>query len=427
LSDTAIKIENIWKQYRLGVIGHGTLTHDLQSWWAKKRGKSDPNAKVDIFSAKTINPAEVNRFWALKEINLEVKQGTILGIIGKNGAGKSTLLKLLSRVTAPTRGVVKVRGRIASLLEVGTGFHRELTGRENIYLNGSILGMSRIEVNKKLEEIVDFSGIEQFIDTPVKRYSSGMYMRLAFAIAAHLESEILLVDEVLAVGDAEFQNKCLGKMGEVANEGRTVLFVSHNMQAIRKLCSYGLHLQHGEITAQGNIAQIIDTYLSQAQDNYFNTHFHKSTHLNYPPDLEIYKVELLNQENAPTNFLKMGEYITFRIFFKFHETRGSYYIGLVLRTQDDIVLSTLSSMDGVGEILPDKNHHCLTISFKNALITGNYKIDIKVKSAKRIIDMISDLPIRVENISTNPDFTPRLGLISIDATWAETPCAKEEG
>jgi lipopolysaccharide transport system ATP-binding protein len=232
----AIKVENLSKAYQLGQIGTGTISRDLERFWTTKiRGKEDPFLKIGQTNDRTVK-GESDIVWSLKDINFEIEQGDAVGIIGRNGAGKSTLLKLLSRVTAPTTGNIKVRGRIASLLEVGTGFHPELTGRENIYLNGAILGMRRKEITRKFDEIVDFSGVERYIDTPVKRYSSGMYVRLAFAVAAHLESEILIVDEVLAVGDAEFQKKCLGKMGDVSKgEGRTVLFVSHNLAAVQNL------------------------------------------------------------------------------------------------------------------------------------------------------------------------------------------------
>lgn len=259
-----IQIEDLWKEYRLGVIGHGTLMKDLQSWWARLRDKDDPNAKISPLRSSQINQVDGDRFWALKGINLEIKQGEVVGIIGKNGAGKSTLLKVLSRVTAPTQGTVKIKGRIASLLEVGTGFHPELTGRENAFLNGAILGMSKQEVKNKLDEIIDFSGVEKFIDTPVKRYSSGMYVRLAFAVAAHLEPEIMIVDEVLAVGDTEFQKKCLGKMGKVASEGRTVLFVSHNMGAVNKLCTCGVCIEDGSVKETGEISQVVEKYLFDA-------------------------------------------------------------------------------------------------------------------------------------------------------------------
>jgi len=256
MSDTVIQVENLWKEYRLGVINHHTLTRDLQSWWARVRGKEDPNSQIGSVSTES-----EDRFWALRDVSFEVKQGDILGIIGRNGAGKSTLLKILSQVTAPSKGEVRFKGRIASLLEVGTGFHPELTGRENIFLNGAILGMSKADIRKKLDEIIAFAEIEKFIDTPVKRYSSGMYVRLAFAVAAHLEPEILIIDEVLAVGDAQFQKKCLGKMENVGKEGRTVLFVSHNMAAVLGLCSQGVLLEQGSIASKGKVTDVVSNYL----------------------------------------------------------------------------------------------------------------------------------------------------------------------
>jgi lipopolysaccharide transport system ATP-binding protein len=263
MSDVAIKVEELGKLYRLGEIGTGTLGHDLNRAWARLRGKEDPFAKIGETNDRTTKGGS-DFVWSLKDVNFEVKQGEVLGIIGRNGAGKSTLLKILSKVTAPTTGRVKVRGRIASLLEVGTGFHPELTGRENIFLNGAILGMTKFEIRKKFDEIVDFSGVERYIDTPVKRYSSGMYVRLAFAVAAFLEPEILIIDEVLAVGDAEFQKKCLGRMKDVSvNDGRTVLFVSHNMEAVQNLCSHALLMQHGSVIYDGDIQSTINTYVSK--------------------------------------------------------------------------------------------------------------------------------------------------------------------
>jgi len=259
MSDIVIKVENLSKQYRLGTINHGMLHKDLQSWWARVRGREDPNAIVSSEHTKILN----EHFWALKDISFDVKSGEVLGIIGSNGAGKSTLLKILSRVTAPTSGTIKIKGRVTSLLEVGTGFHPELTGRENVFLNGAILGMTKSEIKSKFDEIVDFAGIEQFIDTPVKRYSSGMYVRLAFAVAAHLEPEILIVDEVLAVGDAQFQKKCLGKMHDVSKEGRTILFVSHNMSAVESLCTKAISLQDGQLINTGTPPEIINAYLSK--------------------------------------------------------------------------------------------------------------------------------------------------------------------
>ena len=260
MKQLAIKAENISKQYRLGEVGTGTLSHDLNRFWSKIRGKEDPYLKIGEVNDRSAK-GESDYVWSLRNINFEIEQGDAVGIIGRNGAGKSTLLKLLSKVTKPTTGGFKVNGRIASLLEVGTGFNPEMTGRENIYLNGAILGMRRAEITRKFDEIVAFSGVERYIDTPVKRYSSGMYVRLAFAVAAHLESEILIVDEVLAVGDAEFQKKCLGKMGEVSKgEGRTVLFVSHNMGAIQSLCNKAMLLKNGVIQFQGDVTDAAALY-----------------------------------------------------------------------------------------------------------------------------------------------------------------------
>jgi lipopolysaccharide transport system ATP-binding protein len=260
--NNVIKVENLSKAYQLGQIGTGTISRDLERFWFTKiMGREDPFLKIGQTNDRTVK-GESDIVWSLKDINFKIEQGDAVGIIGRNGAGKSTLLKLLSRVTAPTTGNIKVKGRIASLLEVGTGFHPELTGRENIYLNGAILGMRKKEITRKFDEIVDFSGVERYIDTPVKRYSSGMYVRLAFAVAAHLETEILIVDEVLAVGDAEFQKKCLSKMGDVSKgEGRTILFVSHNLASVKSLCNNGILLENGLIKSHGKIDTIIKNYL----------------------------------------------------------------------------------------------------------------------------------------------------------------------
>ena len=259
---TAIEFNNISKLYRLGLVSSGTLSHDLQRWWQMNvLGKEDPFLKVGSVNDRS-KAADSEYVWALKDIDFKVEQGDVVGIIGKNGAGKSTLLKLLSKVTVPTTGTIKARGRIASLLEVGTGFHGELTGRENIYMNGAILGMTKTEITRKLDEIVGFSGCERYIDTPVKRYSSGMMVRLGFAVAAHLDPEILVVDEVLAVGDAEFQKKAIGKMQDVSQEeGRTVLFVSHNMASIKQLCRSGILLDKGQVTYMGSAADTVGEYL----------------------------------------------------------------------------------------------------------------------------------------------------------------------
>ncbi len=261
--NSVIKVENLSKQYRLGSVSTGTFAHDINRWFHRVRGKEDPYLKIGETNDRSVKGTS-DYVWALKDINFDVKHGEVLGIIGRNGAGKSTLLKILSRTTSPTTGSVKIKGRVASLLEVGTGFHPELSGRENIYLNGAILGMTKREINRKFDEIVDFAGVERYIDTPVKRYSSGMYVRLAFAVAAHLEPEILIVDEVLAVGDAEFQKKCLGKMKDVSvKEGRTVLFVSHNMAVMQRLCNRALLLENGLLCINNSVEKVVEYYLGR--------------------------------------------------------------------------------------------------------------------------------------------------------------------
>lgn len=262
MSNTVIKVENLCKYYRLGLIGGGTLREDVNRWMAKLQGKPDPLLKVGE-AGRSARRGDM--IWALRDVNFEVQQGEILGIVGRNGAGKSTLLKILSRITAPTEGRVTIKGRVGSLLEVGTGFHPELTGRENIYLNGTILGMKKAEVDRKLEEIVDFAEMGRFVDTPAKRYSSGMTVRLAFAVAAHLEPEILVVDEVLAVGDADFQKKCIGKMRDVAGGGRTVLFVTHNMGTALELCDRGMLIKEGGVAFEGDMEGTVREYLGSGQ------------------------------------------------------------------------------------------------------------------------------------------------------------------
>lgn len=268
MSDIAIKIENLKKQYRLGAIGGATLTAELQSWWAKKRGREDPNLKLGQDAS-----AFGKRFLALDGINLEIRKGEALGIIGSNGAGKSTLLKILSRVTAPTEGDIWIDGRISSMLEVGTGFHGELTGRENIYMNGAILGMTKKEVDEKIDSIIEFSECGQFIDTPVKRYSSGMYVKLAFAVASHLNAEIMIMDEVLAVGDMKYQKKCLGKMSEEAEGGKTILYVSHNMATIRNLCTRCIVLQKGHLIFDGDPKEAIEIYSGNSEHSQCKTKY----------------------------------------------------------------------------------------------------------------------------------------------------------
>ncbi len=310
MSNIVLQVENLYKQYRLGLTGAGSLRDDVGRLWAKMRGKEDPTLKIG--EANNRETIEGEYVWALQDINFEVKQGEVLGIIGKNGAGKSTLLKILSKVTAPTKGNIKVKGRIASLLEVGTGFHPELTGRENIFLNGAILGMTKNDIKSKFDEIVEFSGIGKYIDTPVKRYSSGMYVRLAFAVAAHLEPEILIIDEVLAVGDAEFQKKCLGKMKDVAGEGRTVLFVSHNMGAVSSLCSQAIVMKNGLVADNGHTEQIIRRYLTENTNNISATSF-----VNIPQNrrgngkVRFSKIEMTNTNGEILQEFQRGKEVIF--------------------------------------------------------------------------------------------------------------------
>ena len=305
---TAIEFNHVGKQYRLGLVGTGTLSHDLHRWWTTSiLGKEDPYLKIGDVNDRA-SKADSEYVWALRDIDFKIEQGDVVGIIGRNGAGKSTLLKLLSRVTAPTVGTIRARGRIASLLEVGTGFHGEMTGRENIYMNGAILGMTKAEIDSKLDEIIDFSGCEKYIDTPVKRYSSGMTVRLGFAVAAFLEPEILVVDEVLAVGDAEFQKKAIGKMQDVSRgDGRTVLFVSHNMASVRQLCHIGILLDKGSIAMMGKMGDVIDRYVAGAIGDAENIGavWHKEVLDDKPA--QIVHAEVQNLQGIPTSSLSCDE------------------------------------------------------------------------------------------------------------------------
>ncbi len=360
----ALKAENISKQYRLGQVGTGTLSHDLNRFWHQIRGKEDPYMKIGESNDRTTK-GESDYVWSLRDINFEIEQGDAVGIIGRNGAGKSTLLKLLSKVTKPTTGKIYTNGRIASLLEVGTGFHPEMTGRENIYLNGAILGMTRKEITRKFDEIVDFSGVERYIDTPVKRYSSGMYVRLAFAVAAHLESEILIVDEVLAVGDAEFQKKCLGKMGDVSKgEGRTVLFVSHNMTAVSQLCRSGIYLKNGEILNQGNIKKITDLYLKDSDKG--SSVFHAEEDRN--EEVFFKKISILDQNEKPESSFDYDDeiIISFEILNKKKIEKANIFV-----TVQDALQNRVFSAEVVLQTNKDKYHLIIEPRFLSA---GSYNI-----------------------------------------------------
>ncbi len=365
MKQLAIKAENISKQYRLGEVGTGTLTHDLNRFWSKVRGKEDPYLQIGEVNDRA-KKGDSDYVWSLRDINFEIEQGDAVGIIGRNGAGKSTLLKLLSKVTKPTTGNFKVNGRIASLLEVGTGFNPEMTGRENIYLNGAILGMRRQEITRKFDEIVAFSGVERYIDTPVKRYSSGMYVRLAFAVAAHLESEILIVDEVLAVGDAEFQKKCLGKMGDVSKgEGRTVLFVSHNMAAVKSLCNKGIVLENGSMKFDGEIHQALDLYNSEA----LNTETKVYWDIENAPGNMNAKVTsvILKSQN---NFFVIEE--EFELEVTFVNLLESQTLNVSISIYDDKEVYVLSSPNLKREQLGKGTYKSTCIIPKNLLNKGVY-------------------------------------------------------
>ncbi|HEY1047333.1 MAG TPA: polysaccharide ABC transporter ATP-binding protein [Bacteroidia bacterium] len=350
MSKIVIKAENVSKQYRLGSIGTKTLANDFKRWMYQLRGKEDPFLKIGEANDRS-KKGSSEYVWALKDINFEVEQGEVIGIIGKNGAGKSTLLKILSRVTSPTTGQIKINGRMASLLEVGTGFHPELTGKENVFLNGAIMGMSKSEIKSKFDEIIDFSGVERYIDTPVKRYSSGMYVRLAFAVAAHLEPEILIVDEVLAVGDAEFQKKCLGKMKDVSGQGRTVLFVSHNMGAIQSLCNKSIYLKHGTIQQSGPTDKIIQHYLSNELKS------EEEQEIPFDSNLPacVTKVTLLNSENQKTKTYLSGEELKFSFTVE-TAIKGNYQLGIGIASALDVniyseISDTFELKEGSNEII----------------------------------------------------------------------------
>ena len=373
---TAIEFNNISKLYRLGLVSSGTLSNDLKRWWQMSiLGKEDPFLKVGSVNDRS-KAADSEYIWALKDINFKVEQGDVVGIIGKNGAGKSTLLKILSKITSPTTGTIKAKGRIGSLLEVGTGFHPEMTGRENIYLNGAILGMTKQEITKKLDEIVDFSGCERYIDTPVKRYSSGMKVRLGFAVAAHLDPEILVVDEVLAVGDAEFQKKAIGKMQDVSKgEGRTVLFVSHNMGSIRALCRHGLLLDNGMVRATGDISEVVDTYLNSEGF----CHSFKTIVTDDMRDLErSLKVKFISIEHAKGNDkYASDENIVLDIVIRAKNSVEQCRINCTIRTPDGVSLCNNSS-SAFFDIEAGYTKKIRNTLINPGLAVGNYQLSFSV-------------------------------------------------
>jgi lipopolysaccharide transport system ATP-binding protein len=422
MSDTVITVENLYKEYKLGVISHGTLYRDLQSWWARVRGKEDPNSLISMHHSQQ---TEEGNFLALKDISFEVKAGDRVGIIGKNGAGKSTLLKILSRITSPTRGTVKIKGRVGSLLEVGTGFHSELTGRENIYLNGAILGMNRYEIFRKLDEIVNFAGIEKYLDTPVKRYSSGMNVRLGFAVAAHLDTDILIADEVLAVGDAEFQKKAIGKMQDISTgEGRTILFVSHNMGAVRNLCEKGVVLQNGGIILNNSIDNAIEVYLHEVPAMEINSRESmKAAIANLPsdPSFKLFDVKLMQKGKEiftqASNAIPLEIEIRYEVLKKEKGLRVCFdlcdYMGdIIFRSFHD------EDNDGIPTMEPGKYVSKVIIP-GNLLGSTNYEIVIGV-SIFNVRSCVGDgirIPMSISNLSpynrayTEDTFRGKLGMV----------------
>ena len=399
MSNLAIKAENISKQYRLGQVGTGTLTHDLNRFWHKIRGNEDPYLKIGEANDRS-SKGSSDYVWSLQDINFEIEQGDAVGIIGRNGAGKSTLLKILSKVTKPTTGKIYTKGRIASLLEVGTGFHPEMTGRENIYLNGAILGMTKKEITRKFDEIVDFSGVERYIDTPVKRYSSGMYVRLAFAVAAHLESEILIVDEVLAVGDAEFQKKCLGKMGDVTKgEGRTILFVSHNLAAVNTLCNRGMVLEQGKLIYNGMIKGAMDSYVSSGFSS-SNIYISESNDEN-----DIKEIKIVNQENKLSSNFYFNENIIIQMLFALNEEFiNDAEIGIRVTDQKERVVFTSQSKVNAFERTADYLYKVTCTIPKNFLVPNSYKINIALHIPNKILFSVKEEAVSFNIEETGTDF-----------------------
>jgi lipopolysaccharide transport system ATP-binding protein len=410
-----IKVENLSKAYQLGDFGTGTVSHDLERFWARIRGKEDPFLKIGEVNDRNIK-GNSDVIWSLKDLNFEIEQGDAIGIIGRNGAGKSTLLKILSRVTSPTTGSAKIKGRIASLLEVGTGFHPELSGKENIYLNGAILGMRKAEIKRKFDEIVAFSGVERYIDTPVKRYSSGMYVRLAFAVAAHLESEILIVDEVLAVGDAEFQKKCLGKMSDVSKgEGRTVLFVSHNMGAVKSLCANAIILNQGSLFFNGSVNEGIKKYI----------HTQTATKpIHYINNLTkgVFKEIFIEDNNQHKKFeFGFDEDVNIRISFEIEKEFLDANIGI--KVLDNLDHCIFTSEKKISHVIKNIGNNTVLVTIPAKILTpGEYKVSIAIHIPNiQLIDSVTD-KLYFEVIETGTDYyqfgNTDYGCVFIDCNWA---------
>ena len=420
MGKTVLKLENISKLYRLGEVGTGTISHDLNRWWHKVRGKEDPYQQIGTLNQRD-QKGDSDYVWALKDINLEVKEGEILGIIGANGAGKSTLLKILSKVTAPTTGRIRGKGKISALLEVGTGFHPELTARENIYLNGAILGMRRHEITTQLDEIVDFAGVERYLDTPVKRFSSGMKVRLGFAVAAHLRTDILIVDEVLAVGDAEFQEKCIGKMENISKgKGKTVLFVSHNMSSVRKICNTGILLSKGFLKFKTTIEKTVEKYLTLDYES-------SKAEFNFPSKKEIgfSKLSFKDSNGKLTSEFYFGEPI--EINLEINSSISIKNIVIVIGIEkpgNERIFTSVSNQLGVTYDIKKGKINIISAKFISLILnpgTYNVFLSIRNKTEVTIFDTIlkaGSFTVTKHSYDDTPPFIGHFGLLRINPIWS---------
>jgi lipopolysaccharide transport system ATP-binding protein len=419
MSDTVIKVRDLSKQYRLGEIGTGSLSHDLNRWWYKVRGKEDPYLRIGEVNDRTLK-GKSDYVWALQDISFDIRKGEVWGVVGKNGAGKSTLLKLLSRITAPSAGEINIKGKMASLLEVGTGFHGELTGRENIFLNGAILGMKRREIAAKLDEIIAFSGVDKYVDTPVKRYSSGMFVRLAFAVAAHLDTDILILDEVLAVGDASFQRKCLGKMNEVsANEGKTVLFVSHNLSQVQGLCKKGMLLENGQLKMLGDINRVVNEYV-------LGNKLQQSIKLIDLPrmgpksnDFWLTALEYINDSTQ----IREGDMISFNLTFDCKVPIKELIVGFnIMDPIGNVLIECRTSATHKELNIEHAGAYTYNVSFQPHLSAGVYVINAGARclhGTLEYVPSVSTLEILPRDNGYEEWNKPSAGIIDAHSTWTK--------
>ena len=422
MSGSIIEVENLSKQYRLGQFGTGSIAHDLNRAWHKLRGKEDPYLQLTKNNIRDIN-VSADYVWALKDISFSLNKGEVMGIVGKNGAGKSTLLKLLSRITSPTKGTIRMRGRLSSLLEVGTGFHPELTGRENIFLNGAILGMTKLEIRSKIDEIIDFSGCSAYIDTPVKRYSSGMIVRLGFAVAAYLESEILVVDEVLAVGDQNFQKKCIGKMKDISRGGRTVLFVSHNLSSVLNLCETGILLENGQLKHQGDIKEVVEKYLdiNAFGDQQFFDLTKSDIVRQGSGEMQFEKIEFL-RNGYPSSTVSIGDDFGIKLTVN-SMVKKNFKFAIYIYRFDETLLSNIENTDSDFNLEEFIGKRSFEVTFdKINLYPGTYKIGLWIGDAisGEHIDLLrfcGQFTVDEGSILVSRPLPPKSGVIFYQPSW----------